>query len=88
MENPMPWSSKLPTEANEETQTDKIGQFYYVGDMPDDMIAASLSRANFFGIGILISSSGKVSLKKDLLQAGAEHIVDDFNELKKIIEFL
>jgi HAD superfamily hydrolase (TIGR01548 family) len=69
-----------------EAQTDTIGHFYYVGDMPDDMIAASRSRANFVGIGILISSSDKGTLKKDLLQAGADHIVDGFDELKKIIE--
>ena len=73
-------------DAIEEAQTDEIGQFYYVGDMPDDMIAASRSRAKFVGIGILISSTDKDSLRKDLLQAGADHIVDDFNELKKLID--
>jgi phosphoglycolate phosphatase-like HAD superfamily hydrolase len=53
--------------------------------MPDDMVAASRSRTGFAGIGILISSSDKDTLKEDLLQAGADYIVEDFEELKNII---
>jgi HAD superfamily hydrolase (TIGR01548 family) len=62
-----------------------VSGFYYVGDMPDDMVAASRSRTGFAGIGILISSSDKDTLKEDLLQAGADYIIEDFEELKNII---
>jgi HAD superfamily hydrolase (TIGR01548 family) len=62
-----------------------VSRFYYVGDMPDDMVAASRSRTGFAGIGILISSSDKDTLKEDLLQAGADYIVEDFEELKNIM---
>jgi phosphoglycolate phosphatase-like HAD superfamily hydrolase len=54
--------------------------------MPDDMVAASKSRAGFVGIGILISSSEKDKLKEDLLQAGAVYIIEDFKEIKGIVE--
>ena len=73
-------------DAIEETLKDRISEFYYVGDMPDDMVATSRSRAGFVGIGILISSSEKDSLKEDLLQAGADYIIEDFEQLKKIVE--
>ena len=54
--------------------------------MPDDMMAASRSRAGFIGIGILKSSSEKDSLKRDLETAGADYIIEDFDELVKIVE--
>ncbi|MEA1948121.1 MAG: HAD hydrolase-like protein [Thermodesulfobacteriota bacterium] len=62
-----------------------VSGFYYVGDMPDDMVAASRSGTGFAGIGILISSSDKDTLKEDLLQAGADYIIEDFEDLKNII---
>jgi HAD superfamily hydrolase (TIGR01548 family) len=60
--------------------------FYYIGDMPDDMVAASRSRAGFTGIGLLTSSPDKADLKKTLLKAGAVYIIDNLEELKEIIE--
>ena len=68
-----------------EIHKDNASRFYYIGDMPDDMVAASRSRAGFVGIGILISSSDKEKLKEDLLQAGADYIIEDFDALKNII---
>ena len=59
--------------------------FFYVGDMPDDMLAAARSRFNFKSIGILISAPDKSSLKKNLLRAGADYIADNFESLKNII---
>jgi len=73
-------------DAIEETQRDKVSEFYYIGDMPDDMVAASRSRAGFVAIGILVSSSEKDSLKGDLLRAGADYIIEDFEQLKRIVE--
>ena len=68
-----------------EIQKPNVSRFYYIGDMPDDMVAASRSRTGFVGIGILISSSDKDKLKEDLLQAGADYIIEDFEALKNII---
>lgn len=71
--------------AIKERQKGKTLTCYYIGDMPDDMIAASRSRAKFTSVGILISSSEKDTLKKNLLKAGANYIIDDFDELKTIV---
>jgi HAD superfamily hydrolase (TIGR01548 family) len=60
--------------------------YYYIGDMPDDMMAASNSRTGFIGIGILKSSSEKDRLRTDLRRAGADYIIEDFDELDKILE--
>ena len=69
-----------------ETNKDKASEFYYIGDMPDDMLAASRSREGFIGIGFLASSPDKANLKKALLRAGADHIIEDIEEVKGIIE--
>jgi hypothetical protein len=53
--------------------------------MPDDIVAASRSKTGFSGIGILLSASDKNTLKKDLLRAGADYIVEDFEELTNMI---
>ena len=58
---------------------------YYVGDMPDDMIAARRSRHGFTGLGILVSAPDKANLKADLQKAGASHIVLDFIELEAFL---
>ena len=70
----------------EEAQKDNVSKFYFIGDMPDDMAAASNSRAGFIAIGIIKSTSDKDRLKKDLMAAGADHVIEDFEALKKIIE--
>jgi phosphoglycolate phosphatase-like HAD superfamily hydrolase len=59
--------------------------FYYIGDMPDDMLAAARAEVNFKGIGFIKSAPDKESLKKKLSEAGADFIIDDFSALKKII---
>jgi phosphoglycolate phosphatase-like HAD superfamily hydrolase len=62
-----------------------VNSFFYIGDMPDDMLAAARSRFKFKSIGILISAPDKTSLKKNLQRAGADYIVEDFESLKNII---
>ena len=64
---------------------DRASGNYYVGDMPDDMMAASRSRAGFIGIGMLKSSTDKDCLRRELKQAGADYIIEDFDELVKIV---
>jgi HAD superfamily hydrolase (TIGR01548 family) len=73
-------------DAIEAASANKVSKYYYVGDMPDDMIAASRSRAGFAGIGILKSSTDKDRLRRDLKQAGADYIIEDFDELVRIVE--
>jgi phosphoglycolate phosphatase-like HAD superfamily hydrolase len=63
-----------------------VDGYYYVGDMPDDMLAAKRSRAGYKGIGILLSTPDKEILKKNLVQAGANYIIDDFSELIRLVE--
>jgi len=64
----------------------RVSGHYYVGDMPDDMMAASNARAGYISIGILKSSSDKDRLRRDLECANADYIIEDFDELEKIVE--
>jgi len=73
-------------DAIETVPKNRVSKYYYIGDMPDDMMAASRSRAGFVGIGVLKSSSEKASLRRDLEAAGAHYIIEDFDELVKIVE--
>jgi len=68
-----------------ETKKHEASGFYYIGDMPDDMVAASRSKAGFIGIGLLFSAPDKAILKRDLLRAGADYVIEDLEELKGII---
>jgi FMN phosphatase YigB (HAD superfamily) len=61
-------------------------EYYYVGDMPDDMLAAKRSRPGFKAIGLLVSAPDRENLKRELSRAGADDIVEDFDSLKKIFE--
>lgn len=72
-------------DAIEAAQKNRVSKYYYIGDMPDDMTAASRSRAGFISIGVLISSSEKNRLKMDLENAGADYIIENFDELMKIV---
>jgi hypothetical protein len=59
--------------------------FYYIGDMPDDMLAAAGAAENCIGIGILLAAPDKKSLKKDLTTAGADYTIDSREALRGII---
>jgi phosphoglycolate phosphatase-like HAD superfamily hydrolase len=67
-------------------QKEAVNEFYYIGDMPDDMLAAKKSNAGYRSVGLLISAPDKTSLKKQLLNAGADHIVEDFEQLTSVLE--
>ena len=69
-----------------EIHKNEVSGYYYVGDMPDDMLAAKKSKRGFTAIGILISAPDKENLKKHLVQAGADFIIDDFAELIRLME--
>ena len=64
---------------------DKFSGYYYVGDMPDDMLAAANSRFGFKSIGITVSAPNKLALEIELKRAGADYLVDSFDALKEII---
>ena len=73
-------------DAIESAMGNRASGYYYIGDMPDDMMTASRSRAGFIGIGFLKSSRDKDRLRKDLENAGADYIIENFDELVKIVE--
>ena len=60
-----------------ESCRDKPGDLYYVGDMPDDMQAASNSSYAYKGVGLLHASPHKKTLEQGLIQAGASVVVED-----------
>jgi len=60
-------------------------QCYYFGDTPDDMLAARSSQTGYQAVGVVLSSPDQTSLRKELLKAGADHIIDDYSKLPKII---
>jgi HAD superfamily hydrolase (TIGR01548 family) len=62
-----------------------FSECYYLGDMPDDMQAARSSQAGYRGVGVVVSSTDPENLRKGLLQAGAEQIIDDYTGLLGII---
>jgi phosphoglycolate phosphatase-like HAD superfamily hydrolase len=62
-----------------------FSECYYLGDMPDDMQAARSSQACYRGVGVVVSSADPENLRRELLQAGADHIIDDYAALPGII---
>ena len=58
---------------------------YYLGDMPDDMQAARASRTGYRGVGVTVSSPEPEALRRDLLQAGADHLIMDYSALPGIL---
>ncbi|MEW6671423.1 MAG: HAD hydrolase-like protein [Thermodesulfobacteriota bacterium] len=58
---------------------------YYLGDMPDDMIAAGRSQAGFVGVGIVSSAPDKQVLRRELLRAGADYIIEDLKQVEEIV---
>jgi phosphoglycolate phosphatase-like HAD superfamily hydrolase len=63
---------------------DQFSGHYYVGDMPDDMLAAANSRFGFKSIGIMVSAPDKLALENQLKKAGADYLVESGDELKRI----
>ena len=57
--------------------SEKVDEWYYVGDMPDDMMAASRSAYPYIGLGILHSTPDKDALQADLVKAGAADIISN-----------
>jgi len=62
-----------------------FSECYYLGDMPDDMQAARAAKSGYRGIGVILSSAEPETLRRDLLQAGADRLIDDFADLPRIL---
>ncbi|WP_028323731.1 HAD family hydrolase [Desulfatirhabdium butyrativorans] len=60
------------------------GQFY-IGDMPDDMKAAKRASPSFTAIGLLSSDAAPEELKRRLVEAGADMLVESVDELERIV---
>lgn len=60
-------------------------QCYYIGDTPDDMLAARSSQTGYQALGVVLSSPDQSSLRKELIRAGAHHIIDDYSSLPEIL---
>jgi HAD superfamily hydrolase (TIGR01548 family) len=67
-------------------QENPVTEYFYIGDMPDDMVAAKKSKAAYKGVGLLLSAPDKPSLKKELLRAGADYIIKDFKQLISLLD--
>jgi phosphoglycolate phosphatase-like HAD superfamily hydrolase len=63
-----------------------VAGYVYIGDMPDDMVAAKRAAAGYKGIGVLISAPDKARLKADLLKAGADFVIENFDQLRSSLE--
>jgi phosphoglycolate phosphatase-like HAD superfamily hydrolase len=60
-------------------------QYYYLGDTPDDMLAARSSQTGYQGVGVVLASPDQTGLRKELLKAGAHHIIDDYSNLPNMM---
>jgi HAD superfamily hydrolase (TIGR01548 family) len=58
---------------------------YYLGDMPDDMQAARSSKTGYRGVGVILASPDRETLRNELLRSGADHIITDYKGLLGII---
>ena len=63
-----------------------FAESYYIGDMPDDMIAAKKSAGGYKAVGMIMSAPDKESLKKELTRAGADFIIENFEQLKGLVQ--
>ena len=69
-----------------EGHKDLFTESYYIGDMPDDMIAARKSVGGYKAIGMTMSAPDQESLKKELNRAGADTIIENFEHLKELVQ--
>ncbi len=59
--------------------------YVYIGDMPDDMAAGLRAEAPYRRIGCLMTAVDREGLRKKLVEAGAEWIIEDSGELERVI---
>jgi HAD superfamily phosphatase len=59
---------------------------YYLGDMPDDMVAAKRSRHPFMPVGVIGRGAGTAALGDALAGAGAEFLIEGVEDLEDILK--
>lgn len=59
----------------------RVKQRYYIGDLPDDVVAAKAARPLYQSIGLLAAAPDRKKLQDDLARAGADCIVETGAEL-------
>jgi HAD superfamily hydrolase (TIGR01548 family) len=64
----------------------KPEKFYYVGDMPDDMVAARRSKYPFVPVGVIGRGPGAAAAGEALNRAGAEFLVEGVEDLEAILD--
>ena len=62
------------------------GKLYYIGDMPDDMIAAKKSKYQICAVGVTYSSPNKEKSAARLKEAGADCVVSSPQELMEFLK--
>ena len=62
-----------------------VNKRFYIGDMPDDMIAASRSESRFTGIGFTGTAPVRADLASSLFSAGAKEV---FFEADALVTYL
>jgi HAD superfamily hydrolase (TIGR01548 family) len=64
----------------------KPEKLYYLGDMPDDMIAARRSRYPFIPVGVIGRGPGAAAVGDVLTRAGAEFLIEGVEDLEDILK--
>jgi phosphoglycolate phosphatase-like HAD superfamily hydrolase len=60
---------------------ESFADYYYLGDIPDDMQAAAASRYPYVGFGVVTAAFDLASSEAALIQAGAQRIIRNYREL-------
>ena len=73
-------------EAIAQIHAHEASQRYYVGDMPDDMLAANRSGYAYTSVGIVASAPDKKKLQQSLQASGAKYVIQDIIDLDEILD--
>jgi phosphoglycolate phosphatase-like HAD superfamily hydrolase len=65
---------------------EEIGCRYYVGDLPDDMLAAARAKSGYIGIGFAPDAESDDQRRRELFDAGAHCVIGDLSRLAETVE--
>lgn len=65
---------------------EEIGCRYYVGDLPDDMLAAARAKSGYIGIGVVPDAASGDQRRRELFDAGARSVIGDLSRLAETVE--
>jgi phosphoglycolate phosphatase-like HAD superfamily hydrolase len=78
-----------PLHVRRDPRKDRIGLrgAFYLGDMPDDMMAARRSRTGYKGVGVALPAVDQEGpLAAELSAAGVDHIIRSYPELRRLVD--